>query len=187
MGFGHRVYKNYDPRARIIKHIADEVFDMMGKNPLIEYRAGVRTHRPRRRILRQAQALSQRGLLYRPDLPVDGLPGNDVPGTVRDPAHHRMDRAVGRNAARSGAENLAATPGLSRLRSAELCGHGRAEVAQVVFSRAIWDPGACKQQPRKVRRRFTFSAVNRDVPRTESVCIWRQSLAKHCDALRGHT
>src|SRR5579872_2099516 len=27
MGFGHRVYKNYDPRARIIKHIADEVFD----------------------------------------------------------------------------------------------------------------------------------------------------------------
>ena len=36
MGFGHRVYKNYDPRARIIKHIADEVFDLMGKNPLLE-------------------------------------------------------------------------------------------------------------------------------------------------------
>jgi citrate synthase len=36
MGFGHRVYKNYDPRARIIKRIAYEVFDLMGKNPLLE-------------------------------------------------------------------------------------------------------------------------------------------------------
>jgi citrate synthase len=36
MGFGHRVYKNYDPRARIIKKIAYEVFDLMGKNPLLD-------------------------------------------------------------------------------------------------------------------------------------------------------
>jgi citrate synthase len=36
MGFGHRVYKNYDPRARIIKQIADEVFAVTGKNPLID-------------------------------------------------------------------------------------------------------------------------------------------------------
>jgi citrate synthase len=36
MGFGHRVYKNYDPRAKIIKKIAYEVFDVMGKNPLID-------------------------------------------------------------------------------------------------------------------------------------------------------
>jgi citrate synthase len=36
MGFGHRVYKNYDPRARIIKRIAEEVFDLMGKNPLLD-------------------------------------------------------------------------------------------------------------------------------------------------------
>src|SRR5947208_2251379 len=36
MGFGHRVYKNYHPRARIIKHIAYEVFELMGKNPLLE-------------------------------------------------------------------------------------------------------------------------------------------------------
>jgi citrate synthase len=35
MGFGHRIYKNYDPRARIIKRVADEVFDVTGKNPLI--------------------------------------------------------------------------------------------------------------------------------------------------------
>jgi citrate synthase len=36
MGFGHRIYKNYDPRARIIKHVAYQVFDVMGKNPLLE-------------------------------------------------------------------------------------------------------------------------------------------------------
>ena len=36
MGFGHRIYKNYDPRARIIKKIAYEVFDLMGKNPMLE-------------------------------------------------------------------------------------------------------------------------------------------------------
>ncbi len=37
MGFGHRVYKNYDPRARIIKKVADDVFKALGKtNPLID-------------------------------------------------------------------------------------------------------------------------------------------------------
>ena len=36
MGFGHRVYKNYDPRAKIIKRIAEEVFEVTGKNPLLE-------------------------------------------------------------------------------------------------------------------------------------------------------
>jgi citrate synthase len=36
MGFGHRVYKNYDPRARIVKRIAYEVFEVMGRNELID-------------------------------------------------------------------------------------------------------------------------------------------------------
>jgi citrate synthase len=35
-GFGHRVYKNYDPRARIIKNVADQVFEVTGKNPLLD-------------------------------------------------------------------------------------------------------------------------------------------------------
>lgn len=35
-GFGHRVYKNYDPRAKIIKKTADEVFEVTGKNPMID-------------------------------------------------------------------------------------------------------------------------------------------------------
>jgi len=36
MGFGHRVYKNYDPRARIIKRAAQDVFDVMGTNPYLD-------------------------------------------------------------------------------------------------------------------------------------------------------
>lgn len=36
MGFGHRVYKNYDPRARIIKQIAEQVFSVTGKNPMLD-------------------------------------------------------------------------------------------------------------------------------------------------------
>jgi len=36
MGFGHRVYKNYDPRAKILKKMADEVLSVVGSNPLLE-------------------------------------------------------------------------------------------------------------------------------------------------------
>jgi len=36
MGFGHRVYKNYDPRAKIIKQVADDVFEVTGRNPLLD-------------------------------------------------------------------------------------------------------------------------------------------------------
>ena len=36
MGFGHRVYKNYDPRAKIIKTMADKVFEVTGRNPLLD-------------------------------------------------------------------------------------------------------------------------------------------------------
>ena len=36
MGFGHRVYKNYDPRARIIKRVAEDVFEVTGRNPKID-------------------------------------------------------------------------------------------------------------------------------------------------------
>ena len=36
MGFGHRVYKAYDPRATIIKKAADDVFEVTGRNPLLD-------------------------------------------------------------------------------------------------------------------------------------------------------
>jgi citrate synthase len=36
MGFGHRIYKNYDPRATIIKKLADQVFEVTGRNPKLD-------------------------------------------------------------------------------------------------------------------------------------------------------
>jgi citrate synthase len=36
MGFGHRIYKNFDPRGRVIKKLSDEVFEMTGRNALID-------------------------------------------------------------------------------------------------------------------------------------------------------
>ncbi len=87
MGFGHRVYKNYDPRARIIKQVAYEVFEVTGRNPLPRHRPRARAHRPGGRVLREAQALPQRGLLLRPDLPVAGLSRGPVPRALRHPAH----------------------------------------------------------------------------------------------------
>ena len=36
MGFGHRVYKNYDPRAKIIKQAAEQVFEVTGRNPKLD-------------------------------------------------------------------------------------------------------------------------------------------------------
>lgn len=36
MGFGHRIYKNYDPRAKIIKQTADQVFEVTGRSPLLD-------------------------------------------------------------------------------------------------------------------------------------------------------
>jgi citrate synthase len=36
MGFGHRVYKNYDPRAKVIQQLAHDVFEITGKNPLLD-------------------------------------------------------------------------------------------------------------------------------------------------------
>ena len=41
MGFGHRVYKNYDPRAKVIKKLADEVFEVTGRNPKIDIALGL--------------------------------------------------------------------------------------------------------------------------------------------------
>src|SRR5919205_946677 len=44
MGFGHRVYKNYDPRARIIKKHVDEVFEVTGKNPKLDLAVELEKH-----------------------------------------------------------------------------------------------------------------------------------------------
>jgi citrate synthase len=99
MGFGHRVYKSYDPRAKIIKRDGRPGIRRHGKNTFARHRAGARTYRARGRLLHQPQAVSECGLLLGSHLPGDGLPGDDVPCALCHSAHVRVDRAVGGNAA----------------------------------------------------------------------------------------
>ena len=120
MGFGHRVYKSYDPRAKVIKRIADLVFHRHGKESAARNRAGTGTDCAAGRLLRDPQAVSQRRLLLGADLSGDGLPGRDVPGALRDPAHGRLDRAVGGDAPRFGAEDRAAETDLYGRRAKRL-------------------------------------------------------------------
>ena len=84
MGFGHRVYKNYDPRATIIKKACDDVFDGDRGQPAPRDRPGAGEDRARGRVLRQPQALPQRRLLLRPDLRGLPVPAGDVHRAVRD-------------------------------------------------------------------------------------------------------
>ncbi len=55
MGFGHRVYKNYDPRARIIKQACDDVFEVTGVNPLLSIATELEKIALERGVLRLAQ------------------------------------------------------------------------------------------------------------------------------------
>jgi citrate synthase len=68
-----------------------------GHQPAARHRARAREARARGRLLRHAQALSQRRLLLGPDLRGARAAGRDVPGHVRHPAHERLDRAVARD------------------------------------------------------------------------------------------
>ena len=101
MGFGHRVYKNYDPRAKIIKQIADQVFEVKGRNPLLDIALELERialeddYFIKRKLYPNVDFYS--GLIYQSM----GLPMDMFPVLVRYSANLRVDRAVGRNAHRS--------------------------------------------------------------------------------------
>ena len=116
MGFGHRVYKSYDPRAKIIKRMADEVFEVTGKNPLLEIALELERialedeYFVTRKLYPNVDFYS--GLIYQ----AMGFPVDDVPGAVRHPAHRRLAGPVGGDADRSGAEDRPPAADLHRLR-----------------------------------------------------------------------
>ena len=118
MGFGHRVYKNYDPRAKIIKRAADDVFEVTGVNPLLEIALELEKialedeYFVKRKLYPNVDFYS--GLIYE----ALGHAGLDVPGAVRDPAHERLDRPVAgddrRLASRRSPARARSTPGSAR-------------------------------------------------------------------------
>ena len=120
MGFGHRVYKNYDPRARIIKETAEKVFEVTGRNPLLDIALKLEEIALADDYFISRQALSQRRLLLRAHLPGHGLPGGHVPGALRHPPHGRLVRPLDGAAGRPRAEDLPAPPALHRARRTAL-------------------------------------------------------------------
>jgi citrate synthase len=96
MGFGHRVYKNFDPRAKVMKESADEVLDLLGveNNPTLQVAKELEKHRARRPLFRREEALPERGFLFRHHPRRDGLPDLDVHADLRAVAHRRLDQPV---------------------------------------------------------------------------------------------
>ena len=76
MGFGHRVYKNYDPRAKIMQKTAHEVLSELGHrdDPLLQVAMELERDRAARRIFHREEALSERRLLFGHHAQGDGLP-----------------------------------------------------------------------------------------------------------------
>ena len=126
-GFGHRVYKNYDPRAKIIKRTADEVFEVTGKNPLLDIALKLEEIALSDEYFTSRQALPQRRLLLRPHLPGDGVPARDVPGALRHSPHRRVAGPLAGDA-RPGLQDRPSPPALHRCRVPRLRRHRRPQL-----------------------------------------------------------
>ena len=145
MGFGHRVYKNYDPRARIIKKHVDEVLEATGYNPLLE----IATELEKRAL--DDEYFTSRKLYPNVDF-YSGLiyealrhPDRDVHGDLRDPADLRLDRPVAGDERRPRAEDRPAAADLHRRpRRATTCRSGQREGRE-----KITGPPPAKRPPRR--------------------------------------
>ena len=137
MGFGHRVYKNYDPRAKVMQQTCHEVLDSLGvKNQQHPQGGhGARAHRAAGRLLRREEALSQHRLLLGHHAAGDGLPDVDVHGAVRGGAHGRLDRAVEGDDRGPRAEDRPPAPALHRRHRAPLRADRAARLTLTAYPR----------------------------------------------------
>ena len=96
MGFGHRVYKNYDPRAKVIKEVCHK---LMAKHkladPIFDLGPRVGGSGPQRSVFRGSQALSERRFLFRNHLPDYRHPQEHVHRAFRPGPLARLDRPIG--------------------------------------------------------------------------------------------
>ena len=131
MGFGHRVYKNYDPRARIIKAAADTILAKLGTldDPLLEIAKELEevalndSYFVDHKLYPNVDFYS--GLIYR----ALGFPTEDVHRPVRDRPPARLDRPLAGDDARPADADRAAAPDLHRrARSARTCRSRSADV-----------------------------------------------------------
>ena len=140
MGFGHRVYKNYDPRAKIMQRTAHEVLNELGvkDDPLLDVAMELE------RIALHDDYFIEKKLYPNIDfysgitLKAMGFPLDDVHRTVRGRAHRRLDRAVEGNDRRSGAEDRPPAPALHRRKATRIqAGRQSRNIIAVVFIQAL--------------------------------------------------
>ena len=125
MGFGHRVYRTFDPRSRVLKHIAQQVYAETGGSPLLDVALELE------RIALQDDYLVRRKLYPNVDfysgiiLDAMGFPADVFTVAVCNRADRGVGRAVSGIAAGSRAKHRAPPPDLSGSRRAGLPGHRR--------------------------------------------------------------
>ena len=99
MGFGHRVYKNYDPRAKVMRQTCHEVLTSLGINhdPLLELAMEMEQIALKDDYFISKKLYPERRFLLGHHLPGDRHPDLDVHRAVRGGAHRRLDLAVERD------------------------------------------------------------------------------------------
>ena len=120
MGFGHRVYKNYDPRARSSSRPPYDVFEVTGKNPLLDIALKLEEAALGDSYFVDRKLYPNVDFYSGPDLPGDGLPGRHVHRAVRHPPHVGLAGALAGAARRQGPEDLPPPPVVRRPRRARL-------------------------------------------------------------------
>ena len=121
MGFGHRVYKNYDPRAKVMKATAEEVLKELNKSDPVLDVARELEHIALNDSYFIDKKLYPNVDFYSGDHPErDRFPDRDVHGAVRARPHRRLGCAVERDDFRSRAENRPPAPALRRRDAARL-------------------------------------------------------------------
>ena len=148
MGFGHRVYKNYDPRAKIIKKACDDVFEVTGVNPLLKIAQELEKialedeYFVSRKLYPNVDFYS--GLIYEA-LPV---PAGDVHGAVRHRPHARLAGPVAGAGAGQGAEDRPPQADLhrrphARLRPRRASAGPEPPAAQATFGKGLAGAQRC--------------------------------------------
>ena len=123
MGFGHRVYKNFDPRAKVMKATADEVLKELNiSDPVLDVAKELEQIALNDDYFIEKKLYPERRFLFGRDPQRDRLPDRHVHRPVRARPHRRLGRAVERDDLRSRAEDRPPAPALRRRdRSATTC------------------------------------------------------------------
>ena len=139
MGFGHRVYKNYDPRAKVMQKVAHDVLARLGveNNPTLQVAQQLEKIALVGPLFRRAQALPECGLLFRHHPRRDRLPDVDVHRHLRAQPHCRLDRAVEGDDRGSRAEDRSSASALYRRALAPVHADGQPGLGRPRFWGAI--------------------------------------------------